>query len=375
MQGFFRVDLAEGTERVVIHLDDAAATRVGPRTWRKRILRYGQWRHRGAPGGVLKVDANFIDRVVANFNERVWDHVYVPLGHPQDDAASVKENTGEVIALEHVEDDGLYALMEVAEDVAPKLGKEIKGASAGLLLGYQDHEVGGRGNVGPVLSHVALTNEPYIKGLGDFEPVELAEMGDAVLLDPVPEEETMDLEELIEAAKELGVDIPALQKAAKDHEELTAWLEAAQAEGAGEGATEEVKEEAEQELVASLAEALTGAGVLNLSEGQEPTLATVVGAVRQVAETAQESQRKLALSEAEAAVDSAIREGRALPSKRDALVKLYLSDPEAYEALLPESAIVDFSERGTQGDLGEPELGGDDTDTEIDRYAEMASSL
>lgn len=363
-------------KRAIIHLDDETATKVGPRTYRKRILRYGKWHHAAAPGGILDVSPEYGAKLVANFNEGVWDTAAVTHGHPKDEKDGTLLSTGEVLGLEQ-DADGVWGIVKVSADTATKIDAgEIKGCSAGLIDNYVDHEVNGRGEVGPVLAHLALTNEPYIKGLGDFAPVQLADEGEAVLLSPVdPKEEVpMDRAELLAAAKTAGIDIEALEASAAKVTDLEAKLAAAPTT---ETVVEEATAAAQGELVAALGEALVGAQVITLAEGETPNLASVVKAITSAVADGKTAQATLLLSEAEGAVDAAIRSGKAVPAKRDALVKLALSDRATFDALLPDEAIVPLGERGHSGiDLEEPNGGaGLDHAAEIDRLAALADAL
>lgn len=372
-------------QRAVIHLDNEAAVKVGPRTFRKRILRYGKWSHPNAPGGVLDVDLAYGQKLAANFANGVWDASPVTLGHPTTEAEAVKNATGGVQALE-ADADGVWATFSVNAPTADKIdAKEIIGCSAGLIPSYVDHEVGGKGDVGPVLEHLALTNRPYIKGLGDFSPVHLADHGDAVLLSlhtEPQEDKPMERSELLTKAKEAGIDIEALEQAAAKVPTLEADLATAKATPTAptEEAITAAKAEATSELVAALGEGLVGAGHIALSEGEKPTLAGVVGAIIGAISDGKTAQATLVLSEAEAAVDAAIAQGKALPASKDALVKVFLSDKDTFAALIPAEAIVSLGELGHAGsgvNLSDPNsaTGGIDTAAEIDRLAALAETV
>jgi hypothetical protein len=353
----------EAAEKVVIHLDDDAPVRTGPRTFRKRLLRPGKWAHTAAPGGVLNVDAAYMQALADNFSAGVWDTVHVPFGHPKDEKDAVLSNAGQVTALE-VGEDGLYGILDIDPAHADKIGSLVKGVSCGILPDYTDHEVDGRGNVGPVLAHVALTNEPYIKGLGDFTPVSdvhLAEaQADGTLLTPIPEEpKTMKLDEIKALLKsEHDIDLDALTAAPASVDEAA------------------ITTAATENVVAALGEALVGAQVITLAEGVKPTLADVVGAIKGVAEEGRKATVELAETKADAAVSAAIRDGRILPAKAATFKALFLSDPATFEALT-DTKVVDFSEVGTVGvELTEPSTGETiKTADEIDRLSTLAATL
>lgn len=381
----------------VVHLKDAA-TKVGPRTYRKRILRYGAWNHKAAPGGVLTVDKSYGEKLVANFSAKVFDAVGVVKGHPKDDADAINNAAGAVLALDDAggpDGPGVYATVMVPEDVATAIDAgdtSVVGCSAGIIPNYVDHERGGKGAVGPVLEHLALTPTPYIKGLGGFTAVHLADNHPVVLLsasdDTNHPEDVMDRNELIAKAKELGVDIEALEADAAKVPGLTSELadtkdkleKAPPAKTADEIAAETaaIKETAVGEVVAALSEGMVKEGLITLSDsGKAPTLGELVGGI---AKAIAEPKAALRLSEAEADVDAAIKAGRALPAARDSLLKVRLSEggDELLKGILPEKPLVDLSEIGTTGadDPGTVTLSdGTKADDEITRLVALAEEI
>lgn len=383
----------------VISLDDPT-TKVGPKTFRKRILRWGRWSHPNAPGGVLDVNPELATKLVANFSAGVWDHVAVTKGHPMGEADALDKAAGHVLALEHAPD-GVYAIFEANDETAPKIGKEIKGCSGGIIPNYVDHEVGGRGEVGPVLGHLALTNEPYIKDLGPFEAAHLANKQRALLLSErtdLPEDHAVTKEELIAEAKKLGIDpkelasalgldVAAMEAEATEQATKVTTLEA-ELEALKKGQLPEPKvetdpaadaaaEKAEERLVAALGEALSGAKIIELAEGEKPTLASVVGAIAKAVQGANAAGVNLAEQKFDAAFKTACKEGRATKAQREGLHKAYVELGEETFAALTAHVIVDLGELGTQEDvdLSEPPGGGIDTAKEVDRYAELATTL
>lgn len=379
----------------VIHLDDKA-TRVGPGMWRKRILRYGKWSHDAAPDGVLDVDESYGQKLVRNFADKVFDSVQTIKGHPKNDAERIAFAAGQVVALDDAggeDGPGVYATIQVPDAVDQEIAEgKVLGCSAGIIPNYADHELGGKGNVGPVLEHLALTNTPYIKGLGGFSPVHLAANTPSVLLslgDAVTKEHVMDRKELIEQAKALGIDIEELETSAAKLPELeTKLADATKAPTPDEitAAQTEAKEIAKGELAVALGEAFAGAGLITLADGQKPDLGSLVKTLGEQLANGKNAAQELRLSEATHAVDAAIKDGRIIPGKneddgsnkvRDANVKLYLSDKETWETLLPKTPLVDLSEYGTTGadDDGITLSDGAKSSDEVTRLLALAEDL
>lgn len=138
----------------------------------------------------------------------------------------------------------------------------------------------------------------------------------------------MDLDTLIASLRdEHGIDVPALQRVAAE---------------AGTYA----------KLSADLQNALSESGVLKLSasEDGENTAEDIVAAVSQLAQDRVELSNKVdalvedaATAKAEKRVDELVATGFIAPAKRDANLKLLLSNPDTFEELLPEKPIVALS--------------------------------
>ena len=182
------------------------------RVFRKQLLRYGKWEHPAAPGGVLNVTRDLLERIAENFRRRVVDTVAVPLGHDVDGVTSI----GEVVHVE-VDDDGLWGVhvIERPED-AERIGRTWKGSSALVHLDWKDRETGER--VGPVLLHNAVTNLPVVNRLAPFEAVALGESTAnnirVISLDGFDTEESADMpemtaEEMLDRLAELSDEDPA----------------------------------------------------------------------------------------------------------------------------------------------------------------------
>lgn len=132
--------------------------------YRKMIAKFGKWVNPLFPIEYMVLDKEWANQIKSNFDSKVIDRVPVPLNHTDD----VSANTGEVIELQ-VEDDGLYAIMEIRDwktvgDINDEL---IFDVSISFDWNYVDTEK----NIehGPVLLHVALVNNPYLKGMSGFE--------------------------------------------------------------------------------------------------------------------------------------------------------------------------------------------------------------
>lgn len=299
------------------------------RLFKKHILTKGTLHYPGVKGGKVDVDDAFLSALVENFKKGTAGIVQFPIADKNNNhSEDPRDNIGEVVDLK-VEGDKAYAYIDVRdESLAPKVGKTILGASAMMSLNYTDTRTGTK--AGPTLLHVAATNRPHVVDLEEFE--ELASLSadsssEAVFLTAQPKENVMELDELIAALRdEHDIDVPALQEAA----------------AAGDNFAK---------LSAAIQTALSDAEVLKLSNTDEELSSDdIVAAVTQLATDRVELTNKVdALiedkkkSDAEARVDKLVDDGFITPAKRDAHLNLLLSNPEAFEAILPEAPLVALS--------------------------------
>lgn len=327
------------------------------RVFRKQILHWGDLLYPGVSGGKVHVDNNFADTLIANFAAGVADIVQVPkVGDNNQHTEDPDRNIGEVIDVFKT-DKGVYVDIDVRTEDAAKVGKTLLGASAMLHLDYTDTHTGNK--VGPTLLHTAITNRPYVTNLDGFEEVIAASQTGAdintqvlVLSQENNEEISMTLDEMIAALKdEHGIDVTDLQARA----------------GASDAAVS---------LSAAIQGRLVETGLLTLSNANEPAPVDVLlsaistAADEKIALSNENTELKNAANQtaAEHEVDSKIRSGF-IPSKnRDAQIKLYLSNHDLYEDLLPEKPVIKLShEEGSEPIDDSHES---DVQAEIDRISQ-----
>ena len=353
-------------------VSNKASVALSTRRFRKQLLRLGSWKHDGAPGGVLKVTPEFIDKIISNFAAGVRDDVPVPLGHDQDAISSI----GHIVHLDVDPDGSLWGVHDIPdEDNAKKLGTTWTGTSALIELNAVDGETGKE--LGPVLVHNAITNAPYIKDLAPFERVALGEDAqDAVLIalqDMDKQGGAMTLEEALEAIQETSdddlraaletarPDLMKVEDPGKSKEEVKAAEEAAKAKG-------------KEELVAALAEkgitvALSEGDGKDSKDGTEVDLSSAPEVV-QLNERVAVLEGNVATTAATTVIDQAIKDQFVLPAQRDALLVVALGEKgmETLAGLIPEVKVMDLSEQGAApGEETNAPLTGKDASTEADR--------
>lgn len=135
--------------------------------FKKQIVKYGTWVNPSFPVEKMDLDEDFGQSLIDNFTSGLVGKIPVPLDHTDETDA----NTGEVMSLESIPGDGLYALLDIRD---PNVVDDINNGlifdvSIGFDWDYEDTKTGDL--FGPTLLHVALVNNPYLKGMKPFEEV------------------------------------------------------------------------------------------------------------------------------------------------------------------------------------------------------------
>lgn len=144
---------------------DASTQQLNGTQFRKQIVKYGEWVNPLFPIESMTLDEDWAKSIIDNFDSGLVGKIPVPLDHTD----ATEANTGEVVSLESVKGDGLYAILdvrrpEVVDDINNGL---IFDVSISFDWDYIDTADGK--HYGPTLLHVALVNNPYLKGMDGFE--------------------------------------------------------------------------------------------------------------------------------------------------------------------------------------------------------------
>lgn len=143
------------------------ASQVGPRLFRKQVLRQGSIRYQGR---TLNFDRAYLSKLVEHFRQGAFRQVPFVLADADNKHNEAPENfRGDVKALE-LTPDGLDAIIELTEKGAELVRENPRlGASARIV------EVAGDGppKYVPALRHVCGTLNEHIDDMRDWEPVSL----------------------------------------------------------------------------------------------------------------------------------------------------------------------------------------------------------
>ena len=325
---------------------ELARTKTG-RVFRKHLLNLGNLRH-PVTGKAITIDDTFANTLKANFDNGVCDIVQIPLANDKNEHTEDPDrNIGEVIGVE-VKDSKLYGILDVRDkERAEKVGKTLLGASAMLHLDYTDTKTGKK--VGPTLLHACVTNRPYVTGLEDYEEIVTATSdkaeGAVLLL-------TEDTEPEPPATEEKAMPEPSASPATQDApatatlEELLTTLKSDHGIDVGALQAKAAETVAAAALSKTLVDALATAGVVSLSNTDDPDKVStedIVGAVAELASnnvTLSNRVQGLEKVGAERDVDALVQAGRIMPAERDARVELKLTNPTMFDRLLPAEPII-----------------------------------
>lgn len=141
------------------------ASRVGPRLWRKTILKTG---HISKGGIELDVDRAYLEEIIKNFTAGAKDQVQFVLGHDE----NPEKFRGELRGLEIANENELVGLFETTTAGSQMIEDNPRlGASVAVLDNFERAD--GR-KYGPTLLHVAATLDPEVAGLGNWARAELS---------------------------------------------------------------------------------------------------------------------------------------------------------------------------------------------------------
>jgi hypothetical protein len=140
-----------------------------------QLLREGSWKHKGAPGGVLKVTEDLIDEINENFKSGLKG-VELPTNNDHDDR-NFKVSKGWIVGMKKVngkEGVELHGVIEPTPETKKRIEDgEVKFFSPEIQFGWEDPEGGKKHNV---MRGGAWTNVPYLKRMKPATLINLSEV-------------------------------------------------------------------------------------------------------------------------------------------------------------------------------------------------------
>lgn len=347
--------------------------------YRKQIFKMNShFIHPSNPKVKIKTDKTFAEKLSQNFKS-TGNIVQLPLCNDKNEhVEGPDKNLGRVLDVEY-NDKGVYAIIDARKN-AEDFGKTFLGSSAFVDLNWTDKQTGE--GVGPTLLHVAVTNRPYLTNLDEYSEVTKlsADNNDEepVLLTLSEEENKPNQEAQREAEQPRDNE----EETSMDITSVTAWLKEQGLEPVKSVEYAELQSRANEaaKLSETLAETSTK---LQLSETEKLSVEKVAEALVELSdaneslstevETLKKDRDELKLSAATLEIDDYVRKGRILPAQKEPMLKLYLSDRDTFDALLPSEPLVSLTEEGVTVHEDRKTVGLSEDDR--NRYRELAARL
>lgn len=315
--------------------------------FKKQICQFGEYVDPNNTSKRMVLDKLFGKQLKENFDNGKYGVVAVPLGHPRNSSELAAWNRGEMVNME-LTDDGINAVIEIRDDETAKSieNRNIPDVSMGFEDNYLDKKTGKF--VGPLLKHVGLVVDPYIKGMRRFVP--LADEVPAVLFSDSQDYEKEDKTMTVKVKNDREFDIEVTY--AVDGEN--------KAEIVAAGAEIEVPEDQAEAVKQQIADAEAPK-----DDDRENELSERERALADREAALAEKEAAAAKRDAEAKFNKLLSDGKVVPAQKDAFMALseassteiHLSDDETktVDTLLSEFIEVGpklnlTDEKGTDGE-------------------------
>lgn len=331
--------------------------------FKKQICQFGEYVDPNNTSKRMVLDKLFGKRLKENFDNGKYGVVAVPLGHPKNSSELAAWNRGEMVNME-LTDEGINAVIEIRDDETAKSieNRNIPDVSMGFEDNYLDKKTGKF--VGPLLKHVGLVVDPYIKGMRRFVP--LADEVPAILFSDSQDYEKEDKTMTVKVKNDREFDV-----------EVTYAVD-------GENKTETVAAGAEIEVPEDQAEAVKQQ-IANAEapkdNDKEDELSKREKALADREAALAEKEAAAAKRDAEAKFNKLLSDGKVVPAQKDAFMALseassteiHLSDDETktVDTLLSEfiEASPKLNLTDEKGTDGEGNGGGDEVQLSEDEQS------
>lgn len=331
--------------------------------FKKQICQFGEYVDPNNTSKRMVLDKLFGKRLKENFDNGKYGVVAVPLGHPRNSSELAAWNRGEMVNME-LTDDGINAVIEIRDDETAKSieNRNIPDVSMGFEDNYLDKKTGKF--VGPLLKHVGLVVDPYIKGMRRFVP--LADEVPAVLFSDSQDYEKEDKTMTVKIKNDREFDVEVTY--AVDGENKTETVAA--------GAEIEVPEDQAETVKQQIADAEAPK-----DNDKENELSEREKALADREAVLAEKEAAAAKRDAEAKFNKLLSDGKVVPAQKDAFMALseassteiHLSDDETktVDTLLSEfiEASPKLNLTDEKGTDGEGNGGGDEVQLSEDEQS------
>lgn len=331
--------------------------------FKKQICQFGEYVDPNNTSKRMVLDKLFGKRLKENFDNGKYGVVAVPLGHPKNSSELAAWNRGEMVNME-LTDEGINAVIEIRDDETAKSieNRNIPDVSMGFEDNYLDKKTGKF--VGPLLKHVGLVVDPYIKGMRRFVP--LADEVPAILFSDSQDYEKEDKTMTVKIKNDREFDVKVTY--AVDGENKTETVAA--------GAEIEVPEDQAEAVKQQIADAEAPK-----DNDKENELSEREKALADREAVLAEKEAAAAKRDAEAKFNKLLSDGKVVPAQKDAFMALseassteiHLSDDETKTVDTLLSKFIEASPKlnltDEKGADGEGNGGGDEVQLSEDEQS------
>ena len=331
--------------------------------FKKQICQFGEYVDPNNTSKRMVLDKLFGKRLKENFDNGKYGVVAVPLGHPRNPSELAAWNRGEMVNME-LTDEGINAVIEIRDDETAKSieNRNIPDVSMGFEDNYLDKKTGKF--VGPLLKHVGLVVDPYIKGMRRFVP--LADEVPAILFSDSQDYEKEDKTMTVKVKNDREFDVEVTY--AVDGENKTETVAA--------GSEIEVPEDQAEAVKQQIADAEAPK-----DDDKESELSEREKALADREAALAEKEAAAAKRDAETKFNKLLSDGKVVPAQKDAFMALseassteiHLSDDETktVDTLLSEfiEASPKLNLTDEKGTDGEGNGGGDEVQLSEDEQS------
>lgn len=342
------------TENGAVELAENKETKF-KRFW-KQIAGYGEFVDPRGGKKKMVLDKSWGERIVDNLKNGPIKRVPIPTGHPRTSTELAEHTKGWLLDAE-AREDGLWGLIEARDtDTAQKIEDGlIVDTSVAFDEEYVDKKTGKIFR--DVLKHVGLVNDPYIKGMTEFEPALSEGSLATILFSDGSANNNNDKEETNMSTVTNDRDFAVEVKYKLDDSETTATIEP--------GASLEVPEDQLDDVTKQITDAVKPSEETEETEEfsdeekKEKELADREAAVAA-------AEKELSEKKAEADYERLLSEGKLVPAQKDSFIALSLQGSTTIELSDGETKTVgvllsELIEHGPTFEFGEQGKDKDDS--------------
>lgn len=297
----------------------------GGRRYRKQLIKFGSFVDPNSPGRKIDLNKSFAERLVENFKSGI-KRIPVVEGHPKTSAELLNATRGDLVGLS-VEADGIYGDLDIkAAHTAAGIDDDlVQDVSISYDPEYVEKATGK--NVGPMLRHVGLVNDPYLGAMAPF--LALSDDVNVIMLSENKEPTMSTLKNVREFPVTVKIDGKDVELQPGAEAEVAEAEEAAVnqqiADAVKPEPTAEEKAAAEKEAADAAAKEAADKAAADAKAAEEAKKNENLSEADKLRVELSEAKTELAKRDAASEYDKLLHEGKLVPAQKDAYISLSLA--------------------------------------------------